>query len=71
MRKRYLFAPGPTSVPPDILLELAKPVLHHREPQFLETLSEVREGLRYLFQTAGEVILLSASGTGGRRTTAS
>jgi aspartate aminotransferase-like enzyme len=64
MRKRYLFAPGPTSVPPDILLELAKPVLHHREPQFLETLSEVRDGLKYLFQTSGEVILLSASGTG-------
>jgi aspartate aminotransferase-like enzyme len=65
MRKRYLFAPGPTSVPPEILLELAKPVLHHREPQFLDTLAEVREGLKYLFQTCGEVIILSASGTGG------
>jgi aspartate aminotransferase-like enzyme len=64
MHKRYLFAPGPTSVPPDILQELAKPVLHHREPQFLATLSEVRDGLRYLFQTSGEVIILSASGTG-------
>jgi aspartate aminotransferase-like enzyme len=64
MRKRYLFAPGPTSVPPEVLLELAKPVLHHREPQFLEILSEVRDGLRYLFQTSGEVIILSASGTG-------
>jgi len=31
MRKHYLFAPGPTSVPPEVLLELAKPVLHHRE----------------------------------------
>jgi aspartate aminotransferase-like enzyme len=65
MRKRYLFAPGPTSVPPEILLELAKPVLHHREPQFLDTLAEVRNGLKYLFQTSGEVIILSASGTGG------
>jgi aspartate aminotransferase-like enzyme len=64
MRKRYVFAPGPTSVPPEVLLELAKPVLHHREPQFLETLSEVRQGLKYLFQTSGEVIILSASGTG-------
>jgi aspartate aminotransferase-like enzyme len=64
MHKRYLFAPGPTSVPPEILQELAKPVLHHREPQFLATLSEVRDGLRYLFQTSGEVIILSASGTG-------
>src|SRR5262245_25179623 len=64
MRKRYLFAPGPTSVPPEVLLELAKPVLHHREPQFLKTLAEVRHGLKYLFQTSGEVIILSASGTG-------
>jgi len=64
MHKRYLFAPGPTSVPPEILLELAKPVLHHREPQFLDTLAEVRAGLKYLFQTSGEVIILSASGTG-------
>jgi aspartate aminotransferase-like enzyme len=64
MRKRYLFAPGPTSVPAEILLELAKPVLHHREPQFLETLAQVRDGLKYLFQTSGEVIMLSASGTG-------
>jgi aspartate aminotransferase-like enzyme len=46
-------------------MELAKPVLHHREPQFLQTLSEVREGLKYLFQTSGEVIILSATGTGG------
>jgi aspartate aminotransferase-like enzyme len=64
MQKRYLFAPGPTSVPPEVLLELAKPVLHHREPEFLKTLSEVRDGLKYLFQTSGEVIILSASGTG-------
>jgi aspartate aminotransferase-like enzyme len=64
-QKRYLFAPGPTSVPPEILSELAKPVLHHREPEFLEVLAEVRTGLRYLFQTSGEVIMLSASGTGG------
>ena len=63
-QKRYLFAPGPTSVPPEILLELAKPVLHHREPEFLEILAEVRNDLKYLFQTSGEVAILSASGTG-------
>jgi aspartate aminotransferase-like enzyme len=65
MRKRYLFAPGPTSVPPEILLDLARPVLHHREAEFLAALSTVRQGLKYLFQTSGEVIILSASGTGG------
>ncbi|HXH13404.1 MAG TPA: alanine--glyoxylate aminotransferase family protein [Alphaproteobacteria bacterium] len=64
MHKRHLFAPGPTSVPPEILLEIAKPVLHHREPEFIGILAEVREGLRYLFQTTTEVVILGASGTG-------
>jgi aspartate aminotransferase-like enzyme len=64
MHKRYLFTPGPTSVPPEILLELAKPVLHHREAEFIGMLTEVRDGLKYLFQTAGEVTILAASGTG-------
>jgi aspartate aminotransferase-like enzyme len=64
MHKRYLFTPGPTSVPPEILLELAKPVLHHREPEFIGMLAEVREGLKYLFQTSSEVVILAASGTG-------
>lgn len=64
MHKRYLFTPGPSQVPPEILLEIAKPVLHHREPQFIGMLAEVREGLKYLFQTAGEVVILAASGTG-------
>jgi aspartate aminotransferase-like enzyme len=64
MRKRYLYAPGPTSVPPEILLEMARPVLHHRESEFIDVLAEVRDGLKYLFQTPSEVIILAASGTG-------
>jgi len=29
--KRYLLTPGPTPVPPEVLAELAKPVIHYRE----------------------------------------
>ena len=32
--KKYLFAPGPTPVPPEVLLEMARPIIHHRTPEF-------------------------------------
>jgi aspartate aminotransferase-like enzyme len=65
MDKRYLFAPGPTPVPPEVLLAMAKPMVHHRAPVYEEILREVREGLKYLFQTRNEVLIFASSGTGG------
>lgn len=64
MIKHYLLAPGPTPVPPRVLLAMAQPVLHHRTPQFAALFAEVREGLRWLFQTRHDVLVLTASGTG-------
>ena len=32
--KRYLFTPGPTPVPPEVLAATAAPVIHHRGPDF-------------------------------------
>ncbi len=49
--KYYLLAPGPTPVPPEILKKMSEPIIHHREPAFEKVLEEVREGLKYLFQT--------------------
>ena len=43
---------------------MALPVIHHRTPQFGEMLAEVQEGLRELFGTAQDVLVLAASGTG-------
>ena len=34
MEKKYLFSPGPTMLPPEILLKMAEPIMHHREPEF-------------------------------------
>lgn len=65
MRKRYLLAPGPTPVPPEILLAMAHPILHHRAPEFAEIFGQVRENLKWLFQTRQDVITLVSSGTGG------
>ncbi|MFQ5960288.1 MAG: pyridoxal-phosphate-dependent aminotransferase family protein [Candidatus Methylomirabilales bacterium] len=65
MKKPHLFAPGPTSVPPEALLTMARPIPHHRAPEFEALMAEVRDGLKALFQTTEEVLLFTASGTGG------
>jgi aspartate aminotransferase-like enzyme len=62
--KQYLLAPGPTPVPPRVLLAMAEPIIHHRTPQFSALFAEVRERLQALFQTQQDVLVLAASGTG-------
>ena len=64
MIKKQLFSPGPTPVPERILLAMAGPVMHHRDPAYEELFQEVREGLQYVFQTKQEVLVLTSSGTG-------
>ncbi len=64
MEKKYLFSPGPTMLPPQVLLKMAEPIMHHREPEFEKIFAEIREGLKYLFQTKNEVLVFSSSGTG-------
>ncbi len=62
--KRYLLAPGPTAIPPEVLLKMAEPILHHRNPLFEEIVAEVRDNLKYLFSTKNEVLIFASSGTG-------
>lgn len=64
MLKNYLLAPGPTPVPPRVLLAMAQPIIHHRTPQFSRVFAEARNGLKDLFQTAQDVLMLAASGSG-------
>jgi aspartate aminotransferase-like enzyme len=63
--KPRLFTPGPTAVPEETLLELAKPVTYHRSAEAKAILAEVSEDLKYVFQTANPVFTLTSSGTGG------
>jgi len=65
VRKKYLLAPGPTPLNPEAALEMNKPIIHHRSPEFAYIFAQVREDLKYLFQTKNEVLLLCSSGTGG------
>src|SRR5262245_47844138 len=63
--KQRLLTPGPTPVPEETLLELAKPVFYHRSAAFRQLLAEVTEDLQYVFQTSNPVLTLTCSGTGG------
>ena len=64
MKKYQLMAPGPTPVPSEVLLAMARPILHHRTPEYEALFVEVRAGLKRLVQTSQEVIPLACSGTG-------
>lgn len=63
-KKFFLMTPGPTSVPPDVMLEMAKPIIHHRTKQFKEIIKKCEDGLKYVFKTKNEVVIFSSSGTG-------
>jgi len=63
--KKYLLAPGPTQVSPEVLLAMAQPILHHRAPEFVELLKRVKEDLKWLFQTQNDVLIIASTGTGG------
>jgi aspartate aminotransferase-like enzyme len=62
--KRYLFTPGPTTVPPEVLAALAQPVVHHRGSDFRPLYGECLQRLKDIFRTSSDVLLFTASGTG-------
>jgi aspartate aminotransferase-like enzyme len=69
--KKRLFTPGPTPVPENVMLRMAAPIIHHRNPEFMEILTSVHADLKYLFRTTQPVVVLSCSGTGGMEATIS
>jgi aspartate aminotransferase-like enzyme len=65
MFKKRLMTPGPTDVPPSVLAEAAKPLMHHRTPQFRKILTEVVAALKRVFNTEADLLIYPAAGTGG------
>ena len=57
--------PGPTPLPNEVLQAMTKQMIYHRGPEFGRMLNGVTANLKKLFQTKGDVFLLTASGTGG------
>jgi aspartate aminotransferase-like enzyme len=62
--KQLLLAPGPTPVPARVRAAMAQPIIHHRTPQFSGIFADCLAGLRELFGTEQDVLILSSSGTG-------
>ena len=57
--------PGPTPVPDEVLQAMAKQMINHRGPEFVQALNEVTTKLKRIFQTKGDVLVLTGAGTGG------
>ncbi|GAH41064.1 unnamed protein product, partial [marine sediment metagenome] len=51
-------------LPEEVRLSQAREIVHHRGKDFAEIFKEVRQGLKYVFQTEEEVFVFTASGTG-------
>jgi len=63
MKKIRLFTPGPTMVPEEVLLEMARPMEHHRTAIYKEWVKEAHGLLQYLFQTKATCVTIAGSGT--------
>ena len=62
--KRYLFTPGPTPVPPEVLAALAEPMIHHRARDYRDIYERCLTRLRDVYRTQNDVLMFTASGTG-------
>jgi alanine-glyoxylate transaminase/serine-glyoxylate transaminase/serine-pyruvate transaminase len=60
---RLLLGPGPSNVAREVLEAMARPVVGHLDPAFLEILDEVQGMLRQVFRT-DHALTLPISGTG-------
>jgi aspartate aminotransferase-like enzyme len=64
-KPEILMSPGPTPVPPDVLLAQGSPLVYHRGPAYGELLREVTEGIKRVMRTDADVFVFASSGTGG------
>ncbi len=65
-RPEIILAPGPTPIPPEVLLAQGSPLVYHRGPGFGTLMREVTDRLKALYRTdSADVLLMTSSGTGG------
>lgn len=64
--RRLLMGPGPSPIDDRVMQALAAPVVGHLDPTFVQCMQDVRDLLRFVFETANPMTLaLSATGSGG------
>lgn len=63
---RTLMGPGPSDVNPRILEAMSRPTIGHLDPAFVDMMDEMKELLRYAFQTSNALTMpVSAPGSAG------
>lgn len=68
--KQFLMIPGPTPVPEEALIELAKHPLPHRSKEFSDIFTDCNSKLKQIAQTEKAIpIIYAASGTGAMEAT--
>jgi alanine-glyoxylate transaminase/serine-glyoxylate transaminase/serine-pyruvate transaminase len=61
--KRILMGPGPSNVNPRVLEAMSRPTIGHLDPEFIKLMGEIKDLLKYAFQTKNEVTF-AVSGPG-------
>jgi aspartate aminotransferase-like enzyme len=65
-RPEIILAPGPTPIPPEVLLAQGSPLVYHRGLGFGNLMRDVTTRLKDLYRTdTADVLLMTSSGTGG------
>lgn len=61
---KKLFIPGPVEVRPEVLQQMARPMIGHRSKEASELQRRISDNLRKLFFTNSEILLSTTSGSG-------
>lgn len=64
-RPEIMMTPGPTPVPPEVLIAQSQPLVYHRGPGYGKLLTDVIEGIKWQANASGDVAVYTSSGTGG------
>ncbi len=67
--QRILMGPGPSNVSPRVLEAMSRPTIGHLDPVFVNMMDEMKELLKFAFQTKNELTMpVSAPGSAGMET---
>jgi alanine-glyoxylate transaminase/serine-glyoxylate transaminase/serine-pyruvate transaminase len=67
--QRTLMGPGPSDVSPRVLEAMGRPTVGHLDPTFVTLMDEIKELMRYAFQTGNTLTMpVSAPGSAGMET---
>lgn len=62
--RNIMLTPGPTPLPPAVLTEMSRPLIHHRTEEFGRLFAKVIDDIRWVYRTQAPVLMMTASGTG-------